>query len=52
MAAWKWVQKYSGISDTFRTNKRPLKEEIFIDETFIHIEGRDYWLWIARMNPT
>jgi putative transposase len=49
VSIWKWVQKYSGIADTnnrFRTDKRLVKE-IFVDETLLQIDGKDYWLWIA-----
>lgn len=46
VAVWTWVQKYSGCTDRFRPNKRAVRE-IFVDETLIRIDGRDYWLWVA-----
>ncbi|MFL6479283.1 MAG: DDE-type integrase/transposase/recombinase [Nitrososphaera sp.] len=46
VAIWKWVQKYSGCADRFRTDKRLVKM-IFVDETLLRIDGKDYWLWIA-----
>jgi putative transposase len=41
-----WVQKYSYLADRFRTYRHAV-QEIFVDETLIRIDGRDYWLWIA-----
>jgi putative transposase len=47
VSIWKWVQKYSGIADNrFRIDRRRVKE-IFVDETLLQIDGKDYWLWIA-----
>jgi putative transposase len=46
VAIWKWVQKYSAISDRFMTDRRLVKE-IFVDETLIQIDGYDYWLWVV-----
>lgn len=50
VAIWKWVQRYSELSDRFKTDRR-LVRAIFVDETLIQIEGKDYyWLWIAYMS--
>src|SRR5215207_84396 len=46
VSIWKWVQKYSSLADKFGTDRRLVKE-IFVDETLLHIDGQDYWLWIA-----
>lgn len=46
ISIWKWVQKYSDCADRFRTEKR-LVRVIFVDETLLQIDGKDYWLWIA-----
>ena len=46
VAIWKWVQRYSGLADRFRTDRRLVKA-IFVDETLLSIDGQDYWLWIA-----
>ena len=46
VAVWKWVQKYADCADRFRTDRR-LVRAIFVDETLLQIDGRDYWLWIA-----
>ena len=45
---WKWVQRYSDLTDDdrFSFGKRQVKQ-IFLDETLIQIDGRDYWLWVA-----
>jgi len=46
VSIWKWVQKYSGCADNFRTDRR-LVRVIFVDETLLQIDGQDYWLWVA-----
>src|SRR5919198_4757191 len=46
VSIWKWVQKYAHIVDRFRIIKNRVKE-IFVDETLIQIDGKNYWLWIA-----
>jgi putative transposase len=46
VAIWKWVQKYSDCVDRFKTDKRLVKM-IFVDETQLQIDGKNYWLWIA-----
>lgn len=47
VAVWKWLQKYADCADRlFRLYKRSVKE-IFVDETLLRIDGKDYWLWIA-----
>ena len=46
VSIWKWVQKNASIADYFRVRKHKVKE-IFVDETLIQIDGKDYWLWIA-----
>ncbi|MEP0824900.1 MAG: DDE-type integrase/transposase/recombinase [Nitrososphaera sp.] len=46
VAIWKWVQRYADVTDRFRTDRR-LVRAIFVDETLLQIDGRDYWLWIA-----
>jgi putative transposase len=33
-------------ADRFKTDKRLVKK-IFVDETLLHIDGKNYWLWIA-----
>ena len=40
------MQKHAEIVDLFRINKNHVKM-IFVDETLIQIDGKDYWLWIA-----
>ena len=39
---WKWVQKYSRLTDRFVVGKRKIKK-IFVDETLLKINGQDYW---------
>lgn len=46
VAVWKWVQKYADCADRFRTDRR-LVRVIFVDETLLQIDGKDYWLWVA-----
>jgi len=47
VSIWKWVQKYADCVDgLFRTDRRPVRV-IFVDETLLQIDGKDYWLWIA-----
>jgi transposase-like protein len=46
VSIWKWVQKNANVADHFKIHKHWVKE-IFVDETLIHIDGKDYWLWIA-----
>ena len=46
VSIWKWVQKNANVADCFRIYKQRVKE-IFVDETLIQIDGKDYWLWIA-----
>jgi putative transposase len=48
VAIWKWVQRYSELAyNRFKTDRRLVKV-IFVDETLLQIEGKDYyWLWIA-----
>ena len=46
VSVWKWVQKYSNLTDRFGTDRNAVKE-IFVDETLLQIDGKDYWLWIA-----
>jgi len=36
VAVWKWVQKYSDIADSFRTDRR-LVRAMFVDETLLQI---------------
>ena len=40
------MQKHAEVVDRFRINKNHVKM-IFVDETLIQIDGKDYWLWIA-----
>ena len=41
----KWMQKkHAEVIDPFRINKNQVKM-IFVDETLIQIDGKDYWLW-------
>ena len=40
------MQKHADVVDRFRINKNQVKM-IFVDETLIQIDGKDYWLWIA-----
>ncbi|MGI8834493.1 MAG: hypothetical protein ACR2IS_17885, partial [Nitrososphaeraceae archaeon] len=46
VAIWKWVQKFSILAERFVVGKRKA-HDIFVDETLLKINGRDYWLWIA-----
>jgi putative transposase len=46
VAIWKWVQKYSRITEKFVIGRRKVKK-IFVDETLLKINGQDYWLWLA-----
>jgi len=46
VAIWKWVQKYSRMTDRFVIGRRKVKK-IFVDETLLKINGQDYWLWLA-----
>src|SRR5574338_558507 len=46
VAIWKWVQQYSVCADQFRTDRR-LVRAIFVDQTLLQVDGRDYWLWVA-----
>ena len=48
VSIWKWVQKNANVADHFRIYKHGVKE-IFVDETLIQIDGKDYWLWIAYL---
>src|SRR5579884_2798995 len=43
---WKWIQKYSSLADKFRIDRHAV-EKIFVDETVLQIDGKDYWLWLA-----
>jgi len=43
---WTWVQKYSYLFDRFRTDRHAV-HEIFVDDTMVRVDGRDYWVWIA-----
>lgn len=47
VSIWKWVQKYSSLANRFVGTDRRLVKEIFVDETLLQIDGKDYWLWIA-----
>lgn len=47
VAIWKWVQKYSNLADRFLQTDKRLVRVIFVDETLLQIDGKDYWLWIA-----
>jgi transposase-like protein len=40
------MQKHANIVEWFSINKSHVKV-IFVDETLIQIDGKDYWLWIA-----
>ena len=40
------MQKHADVLDRFKVNKNQVKM-IFVDETLIQIDGKDYWLWIA-----
>ena len=40
------AEKHADIVDRFKVNKNQVKM-IFVDETLIQIDGKDYWLWIA-----
>ena len=50
MSIWKWVQKYSDYADRYITD-RHVVNVIFVDETLLQIDGKDYWLWVAH-EPT
>lgn len=39
-------RKHAEVVDRFMINKNQVKM-IFVDETLIQIDGKDYWLWIA-----
>jgi len=43
VSIWKWVQKNTNVADQFRIYKQRVKE-IFVDETLIQIDGKDYLL--------
>ena len=45
VSSWKRVQRYAKVADRFKISKHQVRE-IFVDET-LHIDGVDYWLWIA-----
>ena len=47
VSIWKWVQKNANVADHFRIYKHSVKE-IFVDETLIQIDGKDYWLWTQK----
>ncbi len=54
MVIWNWVQEYySGFVDRFRMirNRHAVREEIFVDETLLHIDGQDCWLWWIAYEP-
>ena len=52
VAIWKWVvQKYSRVTDIFIVGKQRIKK-IFVDETLLKINGRQYWLWLAYDEPS
>jgi transposase-like protein len=39
---------HSDVVDRFRVNNKNQVKMIFVDETLIQIDGKDYWwLWIA-----
>ena len=40
------MQKHADVLDRFKVNKNQVKM-IFVDETLIQIDGKDYWLWIS-----
>jgi transposase-like protein len=46
VSIWKWVQKYSTLTDGFVVGKRKIKK-VFVDETLLKINGQDYRLWLA-----
>src|SRR5579884_4133536 len=46
VSIWKWIQKYSNCADRFSLERQKVKK-IFVDETLLQINGKDYWLWIA-----
>jgi putative transposase len=46
VAIWKWVQRFAHLTDNISSDRRDVRC-IFVDETLIHIKGREYWLWIA-----
>jgi transposase-like protein len=42
---------HADVVDRFRVNNKNQVKMIFVDETLIQIEGKDYWwLWIALHN--
>ena len=42
---------HADVVDRFRVNNKNQVKMIFVDETLIQIEGKDYWwLWIALYN--
>jgi transposase-like protein len=54
MVIWNWVQEYhSGFVNRFRMirNRHAVREEIFVDETLLHIDGQDCWLWWIAYEP-
>lgn len=38
---------FNYLADRFKTDRRRLVRAIFVDETLVQIEGKDYWLWVA-----
>jgi len=42
VSIWKWMQKHADVVDRFWVNKNQVKM-IFVDETLIQIDGKDYW---------
>ncbi len=40
------MKKHAEVVDRFRINKNQVKM-IFVDETLIQVDGKDYWLWNA-----
>ena len=40
VSIWKWVQKYSTLTDRFVVGKRKIKK-IFVDETLLKINGQN-----------
>jgi hypothetical protein len=43
---WKWVQTNAKVADHHFRIYNYLIREIFIDETLIQFDSKDYWLWI------
>jgi transposase-like protein len=37
--------------DRFKKDKLLVKKEIFVDETLLQIDGKDYWLWWIAYEP-